>query len=67
MTEREFNRKRDELRNKIGTYETFEENFKALCDFENFMQTKSHNGYWNPKYAKNRFIKLKNGAIIPFY
>ena len=66
MKEIEFNKKRDELLANIDKAETLGEKILAVDRFQHFMRTKSHNGYWNPKYRKNRVILLSNGAKIPW-
>lgn len=67
MKESEFNKKRDELIINIHNQESFIDKMKAWCKFENFMMTKSHNGYWNPKYRKNIYLLLPNEIKVPFY
>ena len=66
MNEIEFNKKRDELLSNIGKCKTFQDKLLAYSNFENFMCTKSENGYWNPKY-RNTYILLENNVKIPFY
>lgn len=67
MNEIEFNKKRDKLLSNIAKCKTFQEKFLAYCKFEHFMCTKSENGYWNPKYRKDKYLLLPNGEKIPFY
>ena len=67
MKESEFNKKRDELRSKIGEGDTLLEKMMSVGRFFDFMRTKSHNGYWNPKYRKDKYLLLPNGMIIPLY
>ena len=66
MTEKEFNKKRDELRSKIGEGDTLFEKIMSVERFFNFMRTKSKNGNWNPKYRKERWLLLPNGTKIPY-
>ena len=49
MTEREFNKERDRLIHKMS-YGTLEERMTAYNEFVKFMETKSKNSRWNPKY-----------------
>ena len=67
MKESEFSQKRDELLSKIGEGYTLLEKMMSVERFFNFMKTKSHNGYWNPKYRKNKYLLLSNGMIIPYF
>lgn len=67
MKESEFNKKRDELRSKIGEGDTLLEKMMFVERFFNFMKTESHNGYWNSKYRKDKYLLLPNGMIIPLY
>ena len=67
MKESEFNKKRDELRSKIGEGDTLMEKMMSVERFFNFMRTESYNGYWNPKYRKDKYLLLPNGMIIPLY
>ena len=67
MKESEFNKKRDELRSKIGEGDTLLEKMMSVDRFFDFMRTKSHNGYWNPKYRKNKYLLLTNGMTVPYY
>ena len=66
MNEKTFNKKKEELLTNIDKAKTLEEKLFAYSNFTNFMSTKSHNGYWNPKYRKNRVILLPNGTKIPW-
>lgn len=50
MTESEFNKKRDILIHKMS-YGTFLERMSAYNEFVKFMETKSKNSHWNPKYT----------------
>ena len=67
MKESEFNKRRDELRSKIGEGDTLLEKIMSVERFFNFMRTKSHNGYWNSKYRKDKYLLLSNGMTIPYY
>ena len=49
MTEREFNKERDRLIHKMS-YGTFLERMTAYDEFVKFMETKSQNSHWNPRY-----------------
>lgn len=49
MTENEFNEERDKLIQKMS-YGSFLERMIAYDGFVKFMETKSKNSYWNPKY-----------------
>lgn len=59
MKEFEFNEIRDELIDNIQAAKDFISKIQAYDKFVNFMRTKSHNSYWNPKY-KSYIVSYKN-------
>lgn len=58
MNEKEFNKERDRLLQKMEDCSKNKDLMGGLLAYEEFvclMSTKSQNGYWNPKYG-NRII-----------
>lgn len=49
MTESEFNKERDRLMHKM-IYGSYLERMTAYDEFVKFMELKSKNSHWNPKY-----------------
>ena len=49
MTEREFNEERDRLIQKMS-YGSYLERMTFYDEFVKFMETKSKNSHWNPRY-----------------